>query len=268
LIHGGDPWDEAAALITFDDGYRDNFEVAAPILRELGAPAVFFIPTGFFESPRLPWWDFIAYVIKQTRKNHFRLDRSDRGDAEPLLIDLERGSRRSAIAAIVAEFLGGRINNEGRFLAQLAERADVDLASETLGRELFMSWDQVKELSDEHPRFSIGSHAHSHQELAALGPEGQAKELAISKEILERRLGREVPALAYPFGWAGTFDSVSQMAAQQTGYRHAFSSKIGVNRQAGLDAYAIRRIGVGSTDSLALLKARCALLGAFGRSFL
>jgi peptidoglycan/xylan/chitin deacetylase (PgdA/CDA1 family) len=43
--------------ITFDDGYRDNFEVAAPILKSLDLPATFFVTTGFIGSPTVPWWD-------------------------------------------------------------------------------------------------------------------------------------------------------------------------------------------------------------------
>ena len=67
------PWREPAALVTFDDGYRDNFEAAAPILRERGIPATFFLPTAFLEAPRLPWWDRVACIIKQTRVNRLEL---------------------------------------------------------------------------------------------------------------------------------------------------------------------------------------------------
>jgi peptidoglycan/xylan/chitin deacetylase (PgdA/CDA1 family) len=43
--------------ITFDDGYKDNIEVAAPILKKCGLPATFFVTTGFIESKTIPFWD-------------------------------------------------------------------------------------------------------------------------------------------------------------------------------------------------------------------
>ena len=48
--------------ITFDDGYLDNFEVAAPILRKLGLPATFFVATGFIGSRIVPFWDQLLPV--------------------------------------------------------------------------------------------------------------------------------------------------------------------------------------------------------------
>ncbi len=81
------PWREPAALVTFDDGYRDNFEIAAPILRDRGVPATFFLPTAFLESPRLPWWDEVACIIKQTRAARARAAANP--GLPPLAIDLD-----------------------------------------------------------------------------------------------------------------------------------------------------------------------------------
>ena len=78
-IQNGEPWKKLAGFVTFDDGYRDNFEMAVPILCELRVPATFFIPTEFIESPKLPWWDHVAYVIKNTQKRCFNLKRSRAG---------------------------------------------------------------------------------------------------------------------------------------------------------------------------------------------
>ncbi|MEO0156529.1 MAG: polysaccharide deacetylase family protein, partial [candidate division WOR-3 bacterium] len=61
-----------AFLITFDDGYRDNLKVAAPILKELGIPALFFIPTEPINERRLGWWDLIAWCLKKTEKTEIQ----------------------------------------------------------------------------------------------------------------------------------------------------------------------------------------------------
>ena len=75
-------------------------------------------------------------------------------------------------------------------------------------------------------------------------------------------------ALAYPFGWPGTYTQTTKRSAREAGYRLAFASRAGVNRPGMLDPFEISRLGVGSGDSLAMLRARTALFSAFGRSFL
>ena len=144
-VQSGIPWRGPMVLLTFDDGYRDNFDVAGPILRELNIPATFFIPTAFLESPRLPWWDHVAYVIKQTQMRRFTLERNaSDGAPPPLVIDLETMPRAAAIMTIVRAFLDETIADERWFLDQLSSRAKVNVDREGLGRVLFMTWDHVR----------------------------------------------------------------------------------------------------------------------------
>ncbi|HKI17057.1 MAG TPA: polysaccharide deacetylase family protein [Isosphaeraceae bacterium] len=269
-VESGSPWHEPAALLTFDDGYRDNFDVAVPILRERNIPATFFISTAFLESPRLPWWDHVAYVIKQTQMQRLTLERNPGGGSgvPPLVIDLETTSRTVVIMTIVRAFLDDTIADEQWFLKQLSGRAEVDVDHDGLGRALFMTWDQVRALADSGTALTVGSHAHGHHKLAALADEAQRNELAGSKRILEDRLGREVMALAYPYGWPGTYTARTKVLAAEAGYRLAFTSREGVNRPSTLDPYEVSRLGVGSGDSPALLRARSALFAVFGASFL
>jgi peptidoglycan/xylan/chitin deacetylase (PgdA/CDA1 family) len=270
------PWREPAALVTFDDGYRDNFEIAAPILRDRGIPATFFLPTAFVESPRLPWWDEVAYIIKQTRVRRLELcrgpDRTGNGDASasppPLAIDLGAAPRAAAIRAIIDTFLDETIRDERWFLERLAERAEVDVDDEAMARALFTDWDQARRLTGPDTGLSVGSHGHSHHKLAGLDGDSQRRELVESKEILEDRLGREVVALAYPYGWPGTYTPQTKALAAGVGYRAAFASFEGINRQGAFDPFEIRRLGVGSGDSAVLLRARAALHATLGRSFL
>jgi len=269
-VQTGSPWRGPVALLTFDDGYRDNFDVAVPILRERNVPATFFIPTAFLESPRLPWWDHVAYVIKLTQMRQLTLDRNPAGSggAPPLVIDLEIMPRSVAIMTIVRAFLDDTIADEQWFLHQLSTRAEVDVDHDGLGRALSMTWDHVRAIADSGAGLTVGSHAHSHHKLAGLDDESQRNELTRSKRILEDRLGREVTALAYPYGWPGTYTPSTKLLAAEAGYCLAFTSRAGVNWPSTLDLYEVSRLGVGSGDSQPLLRARTALHAAFGASFL
>lgn len=267
-IQAGGCWEEPAALLTFDDGYRDNFDTAVPILREWQVPATFFISTGFLEAAKLPWWDHVAYVIKHTQKRRLTLKWGARADNPPLLIDLESTPRDVAIMTIIGAFLDETIVDEIWFLDQLAAESEVAVDRAGLSRALFMDWEQVRYLADSGAGLTIGSHAQSHQKLAGLDDRSQRCELALSKQVLENHLGREVVALAYPYGWPGTYTWATKSMTEEAGYRLAFASREGVNRPGRLDCYEISRLGVGSGDSPALLHARVALYSAFGRSFL
>jgi peptidoglycan/xylan/chitin deacetylase (PgdA/CDA1 family) len=273
-IASGPPWREPAALITFDDGYRDNFEVAAPILRDHGLPATFFLPTAFLEEPRLSWWDQVACVIKQTRVRRLELPRNANGGADnssgppPLTIDLDARPRSEAIRTIIAAFLDETIRDGPWFLERLAERAEVALNDEAMARALFTDWDQVRRWTAPDTGLSVGSHGHSHHKLAGLDGDSQRRELVESKRILEDRLGREVAVLAYPYGWPGTYTDETKALAVQAGYRAAFSGLEGINRSGAIDPFEIRRLNVGSGDSPVLLRARAALHATIGRSLL
>ena len=267
-IQTGSPWREPVVLLTFDDAYRDNFEIAMPILHECDAPATFFIPTGFLETPRLPWWDTVAYVIKKTQVRRLTLDRDCRGQMPPLTIDLDTTTRTAVITGIIRAFLDDTVDDKPWFLDQLAAQAKVTVNYEGLGRALFMNWEQVRKLAGSGMGLTIGSHGNGHRNLAALDEHAQRYELAGSKQILEAHLDREVVALAYPYGWPSTFTAQTKTLAALAGYRVAFASQERVNRPGAIDPHEISRLGVGSGDSPALLRARIALHAAFGRSFL
>ena len=85
----GDTPQATSVLITFDDGYRDNYTLAFPILRSNGVQAVFFLPTAFIGTGKLPWWDIIAYIIKRSVKSRIHLEYP-----EPVDFELTRDQAR------------------------------------------------------------------------------------------------------------------------------------------------------------------------------
>lgn len=249
-----------AALVTFDDGYRDNFEAALPVLRTLKIAATFFIPTGFFESHAVPWWDRIAWTIRHATVPVVRLE-----SPVPVEVDLTALPMAEAVFRVVRAFRDHRVDDEPAYFKALEERAGVAADVAALGRDRFMSWEQLRILGESGQ--DVGSHAHSHRKLSWLTDDEQREEFSRSKRILEAKLGREISALAYPYGWPGAYDATSERLAREAGYRVAFASVPGVNRPGTADAFAINRLGIGFADTPALLRARWTLHEAFGNSF-
>jgi peptidoglycan/xylan/chitin deacetylase (PgdA/CDA1 family) len=268
MLESDSVWRESVALLTFDDGYRDNFQTAVPILREWHVPATFFIPTAFLESPQLSWWDHVAYVIKQTRVQQLTLEPRPGGAVAPIEISLNTMSRQLAVRTIIQAFLDKTIVDERWFLDRLQAQAEVSVDSQGLAQALFMSWSEVQQLAELGPELTIGSHAHSHRKLTDLDAQSQCDELAISKHILEGRLGRHIRALAYPYGWPGTYDERTKSLAAENGYSIAFASRPSINHSGKTDPFEVSRLGVGSTDSTRLLRARTEMQVAFNHSFL
>jgi peptidoglycan/xylan/chitin deacetylase (PgdA/CDA1 family) len=251
--------DRATAVITFDDGYRDNFELAFPILRELGVPAFFFIATEYIDRPRLPWWDRIAFILKNTRAERFGLDLPS-----PLEVDVRVMGLSNAIRKVLRFYKTAGDFGEEAFFDHLESRAEVAVDPEELGRDLFVSWDQIRLMRDF--GMAVGSHTHSHRILARLPEADQRDELVVSKTRLEAELNGPVATIAYPVGSRQAFSELTKSLACEVGYQVGFSYYGGVNLPGRTDALDVRRIAVELAETFPLFRTRAILHNLFSSS--
>jgi peptidoglycan/xylan/chitin deacetylase (PgdA/CDA1 family) len=223
-------------LITFDDGYLDNYEVAFPILRSHGVQGVFFLATSMVGSCSIPWWDHIAFLMKTARQRRFSLHYP-----ADLAVDLvENGMTRSLRDVLSLYKRPGNADPE-RFIRELKDAAKGNDLPGTLRR--FLNWDEAREMIA--GGMAIGSHTHSHTVLSQLGAAQQRHELAQSRALLREQLGMEADALAYPVGGTDSFSEQTQQFAKEAGYRAAFSFHGGTNLPGMTRPYDVKRIGVG-----------------------
>jgi peptidoglycan/xylan/chitin deacetylase (PgdA/CDA1 family) len=223
---------ELSVMITFDDGYRDNYTLAHPILKKHGVPAVFFIPSKMIDDRRLGWWDLIAYLIKRTDKPRVAW----RGKS----FDLPR-EREAAIRYFhKAMQLEKREVTEG-LVGEVAEQCAVEIPkSEVMGPEM-MSWDELRSVASD--GITVGSHTHSHRVLATLTSEEQREELSRSKAFIEEKLGGPIRSIAYPVGGYAHFTDETRRIAKECGYDLAYSFCTGVNRFGEIAPFDVKRIG-------------------------
>ncbi len=234
FIDGGDKDKvrRCRVLITFDDGYLDNYKIAFPILRAHGAQGVFFLATSMVGSSKVPWWDHIAYLMKTASRRRFSL----RYPAD-LAVDIDRNGLRESLEAVLRSYKKAGNSDPARFIQELAEEAKGEEPPGTLRR--FLNWDEAREMA--RGGMAIGSHTHSHSVLSQLEPERQYEELSKSRAILKEQLGVETDVLAYPVGHKDSFSDRTRRIAREAGYRAAFSHHGGANLQDKTSPYDVKR---------------------------
>jgi len=239
---------ERPLIITFDDGYKDNFTYAFPILRKYKIPATIFLTTGYIGKNELFWWDAVAYSIKTSKRRQLEMDINN--SSYKFILDSNE-ERRASIRklGLILKSLSNDKKNE--ILQQLFLLSDVRLPQS----EISMGWDDVKEMCREGIEF--GSHTVTHPILTKISGRDIIFELEESKKIIEGTIDKEVIAFAYPNGRREDFDSHIKNVLNELGYRFAVSCINGINDIADFDKYDLKRIGVDGED-LSYFKTRIA----------
>jgi peptidoglycan/xylan/chitin deacetylase (PgdA/CDA1 family) len=190
-LQGSAPLPDRAVVLTFDDGYRNNLALAAPILRHHGVPATFFVTTGLIGTNRWMWAYELEHMFHRYPLKHLR--KSVRHPTIAYLCSQGLPSRVAMVACV--EYLKSVPHAELlEVMGQLRERLPVELDPENR----FLSWDEVRRLRDD--GFEIGAHTETHPILPRLPLEEVERELAACRDTLERELGARSPLFAYPNG--------------------------------------------------------------------
>lgn len=206
------------AVLTFDDGYRDNVEYAWPIFKQCGIPWTIFVTTEFAAGRGHLWWLELEQAIA-------RLDRvviSRKGDVLSLPSRTPE-EKQAVFDALYRQLRAGPLEQLRTVMTDLSSQAG---AVSSLAAELCLSWDELQDLARE-PDVTIGAHTLSHPVLAKLHTTAASREIAESKALLERRLGRPVRHFAYPFGDRASAGEREFRLVGDSGFATAMTSRPG-----------------------------------------
>jgi peptidoglycan/xylan/chitin deacetylase (PgdA/CDA1 family) len=231
------------ALITFDDGYADNFHHAYPVLAAHHVPAVIFLTTGYIERSIPFYWDFAAYCFAHTSTDSATLPVTG---SQQWTTDQNRQT-------VLNEWLESLKKlpdvEKQRHLDALPALLNVSVPDETFAG-MHLTWDQVREMVTN--GITMGSHTMSHPILTRISLDEAELELRGSKQRIEEETGQKVTGLAYPNGGQSDFSTSIQHIAQKLGYDVAFTLLRGPTsrQEVRRDPMVIRRLFFGHRDTL------------------
>jgi peptidoglycan/xylan/chitin deacetylase (PgdA/CDA1 family) len=247
-LRGGEPVPDGSTVLTFDDGYENNYSLAFPLLRKLGLPATFFVATDFIEKRETLWVDRLEAAFHATRKESLELPAvaglwTWHTEAEKIHAYLSVKSRLKK--------LDGRGRDDGL--------ADVMARLETPALEipdLFapMTPKQLRELAAS-DLVEIGAHSCRHDVLTYLDDERANNEIAASKKKVADLCGRDPALFSYPNGEGGP--RLARMA-ERAGYAAAVEGSLRLNPPEGVSPYRIDRIALHEDDPPAVVAATLA----------
>jgi tetratricopeptide (TPR) repeat protein len=217
-------------VITFDDGYLDNYTLVYPILKYYEVPAILFVATQMVHARQIAWWDVIAYLIKRCSKPFIRFNSRQ----------FPMGDRRKeAIAFFQLLMKQEKYEHTKYLLSELSEACEVALPAPELQDKELLTWKQIREMAQHH--IAVGSHTHTHRVLSTLSPSAQKEEMILSKLIIEENIDKPVLSISYPIGEPNHITVETPIIASVSGYLLGFTTNTGVNQWKSIDPYKIKR---------------------------
>jgi peptidoglycan/xylan/chitin deacetylase (PgdA/CDA1 family) len=178
-----------AVAVTFDDGYKDNFRIAAPILNHLGIPGTFYVLVDSVDRSKAPWYCLLRHAFMTSRMPNWR------DPVTGTIYELTDYQGREPIFLSVAGICSKSSAREREELVQDAMRY-LDPQAFPNESDLMMTWDDARTLL--RSGHIVGSHTMTHPNLAQVAPVEARSELTDSKRKLEKELGELVKHFSYP----------------------------------------------------------------------
>jgi peptidoglycan/xylan/chitin deacetylase (PgdA/CDA1 family) len=224
---------ERTLVLTFDDGYVDNLNNAAPLFERYDAPATIFLASGYIGSAREFWWDELERMLLGPVRlpGELRVTASGRlciwslGEACEYTDDERRSDRAWGLDK------RGALSKRGEFY-RAVHRVLQPLDDEAVALK---NSDLIE----------LGAHTVTHRVLSGLPEEAQRQEIRQSKADLERLLGTPVLNFAYPYG---QYSERTAALVREEGFVSACSTQAGVLTEDS-DLFALPRVKIGDWDA-------------------
>jgi peptidoglycan/xylan/chitin deacetylase (PgdA/CDA1 family) len=219
--------------ITFDDGYLDNYEIAAPLLAEQNLPATVFVTHDAIETGFFGWGTFDRTLMTATTR---QLDLQEFGlGLHPL--DGQEARKRAIVT--LHKLLKQRPDSEKLAVVDFVVSRFGDGRA---GERTMMNWSQLRELAAG-GLVTIGAHTVTHPILSRVSPQQASREVCEGKRLIEAKLGRAVDYFAYPNGLPADIGPDVLQLVRESGYLGACTTIPGRNA-AGCDPLYLKRLDV------------------------
>lgn len=225
---------QPSVILTIDDGYVDNYELAFPVLERLALPATIYLTAGLIGTEQGLWLDDIEEALRNTRKESF-VCKEVFGEREVRIRTDEekRGALRKAYEVLLRRPNSDRRGSIERLLNAL------EVERKGFASRKMMSWEETKEMAEK--GICFGAHTMTHPTLSAEKEEEAEQEIRESKSRIEEELGAPVRHFAIPNGQDEDFREALRGYCRAIGFDSVVTTNFGAILSSD-DPFALRRL--------------------------
>lgn len=249
-ISSGRSLPENSLIITFDDGYADNYEIAWEVLKRYELTATIFLAVSSVETSTLFWFDKLSYMMNKFSGKSIKIGEH--------VFKPKNDNREMVRESVMALFSSVSEQERLGLFAEMERQCNIRVQPEDSTLPKPLSWKQIDEMSKGGMEF--GSHTMSHPFLENLSEEEIMYELRESKLVIERSINKEVKAVAYP---SGSYDRRVLYCAKKCGYQFGVSYENNVREFDRDRTFEIPRIHVETDVDYSQFQANLLLPGLF-----
>jgi peptidoglycan/xylan/chitin deacetylase (PgdA/CDA1 family) len=231
-----------SAVITFDDGFADNFRYAYPSLKRYKIPATIFICPACIDNKKSAWIFELYYLINMFGvENVIKKIKSLPGKPDR---DISTDAPGEALSNKVEEYMAYCLRKEDRekILTGLYQAFGISREKVLSDNRLFLTWEEIKQMCQDGMEF--GNHGESHTPFSALSLNEQKMEIVNSKKMIRENLGTDFLPFAYPVGQSRDFTPETEEIVETTGHNCIVTTRHTLNRS-GTSPFDLGRIHAG-----------------------
>ena len=212
FLRGAKELPPRSVVVTFDDGYADNYHMARPVLDHMGIPGVFYVVIDCVQHQTLPWPSYLRYAFLTAKAESWK---EHNGKDWPLA-----GPEQRLLAFEQASNHCSRLSGDVQKTFVNSVRSDLQARSPMLDHPPMMTWDELRSLV--HAGHTVGSHTMTHPNMAYISDTDAQIEFSESKRRLEQEIGQPAVHFSYPCPalqphWADRTVNLSRQLGYETG---------------------------------------------------
>lgn len=235
-IKTGKGFQRPSIVVTIDDGYKDNYSLAYPVLVKYDVKATIYLTSGIIGTSEGLWLDDLEFALMHTKVESVQLPEILGNE---IISISTQGEKQKILSRLYRRLLPATNQERRHCTSQFLSALGIAPADMALRERIMLTWDEVREMASSGIHFE--AHTLTHPFLPILAIEEAQREIYNSRSKIQDEIGITVKHFAIPNGTRSDFTEKLRTYCRDNGFDSVVTTD-GGTVDVGDDVYQLRRV--------------------------